>query len=170
MFNKRDPLGNRSVTVEIRKLKARDEAKKCAQMMTASEPWVLKQDLKASLDIVIDPSREVYLALVGNRISGFVILDMKPLFIPTRESRVEVKLPAGYIQTVCVAKEFRNRGIGSQLISFAEGRILRKVQNVCICVSPFSPDGRRLYERLGYEMIDQLADGDIFMTKTLVGT
>lgn len=42
---------------------------------------------------------------------GFIILNMKGAFV-------------GYIQTVCIAPEWRSTGIGSLLLKFAEDRIL----------------------------------------------
>jgi ribosomal protein S18 acetylase RimI-like enzyme len=60
---------------------------------------------------------------------------------------------AGYIQTVCVRADRRGQGLGAALIQFAEERIFRDSPNVFMCVSSFNADGRRLYERLGYEQI-----------------
>ncbi len=160
MFTKRNRIDNPGLSVEIRRLKGTDEAKRSAQMMANSEPWVLTQDFKASLKMITDPSRVVYLALAGNVIAGFVIVDMNSPFF-----RAQMKEPVVYIQAVCVKKEFRNRGIGTQLIGFAERRVPRRVEKVCICTSPCDRLSRRLYERLGYEAVDQLGDTDILMAK-----
>ena len=51
----------------------------------------------------------------------------------------------GYIQTVCVAPEWRGRGLGAILISFAEERIFRETPIVFMCVSSFNTDAQRLY-------------------------
>ena len=76
--------------IEIRKLGNKSEAETCAGMMSSLEPWVtLKRDYETSLKIITDPSREVYLALVGEEIAGFTILVMQGALV-------------GYIQSICV--------------------------------------------------------------------
>ena len=91
-----------TIKVEIRKLQTKSEAETCAGMMSSLEPWVtLKRDYDTSLKIITDPNREVYLALVGEEIAGFTILVMQGALV-------------GYIQSICVAPEWRNKGIGSQ--------------------------------------------------------
>ena len=132
--------------IEIRKLQTLPEAEKCAGMMSSLEPWVtLKRDYDTSLKIITDPAREVYLALAGEEIAGFTILVMHGALV-------------GYIQSICVAPERRNQGIGSQLMAFAEARIFKEAPNAFVMVSSFNPDARRLYQRLGFEPIGELKD------------
>jgi ribosomal-protein-alanine N-acetyltransferase len=132
--------------------------------MADSEPWrTLGRDYETSLRIVTDPVKEVYVAYVGaetDAIAGFLILNMTGAFV-------------GYIQTVCVAPEWRGRGLGALLISFAEERIFRETPNVFMCVSSFNTDAQRLYERLGYQRIGDLTDyivsghSEILLRKTI---
>jgi ribosomal protein S18 acetylase RimI-like enzyme len=132
--------------IEIRKLQNLSEAEKCAGMMSSLEPWVtLKRDYDTSLKIITDPAREVYLALAGEEIAGFTILVMHGALV-------------GYIQSICVAPERRNQGIGSKLMAFAEARIFKEAPNAFVMVSSFNPDARRLYQRLGFEPIGELND------------
>ena len=132
--------------VKIRKLENNAEAAVCARMMATSEPWItLGRGYQASLEILTDPGREVYLAVRENSILGFTILNMQGAFV-------------GYIQAVCVAAEARGQGIGSQLIAYAEARIFRESPNVFICVSSFNAGAQKLYARLGYEVIGELRD------------
>jgi ribosomal protein S18 acetylase RimI-like enzyme len=130
-------------------LRAGDEAEQCARLMTDSEPWrTLGRDYETSLRIVTDPDKEVYVVYIGDEsaaVAGFLILNMSGAFV-------------GYIQTVCVAPEWRGRGLGALLIRFAEERILRETPNVFMCVSSFNTDAQRLYERLGYQRIGELTD------------
>jgi ribosomal-protein-alanine N-acetyltransferase len=78
----------------------------------------------------------------------------------------------GYVQTVCVSPEHRRRGVGTQLLEFAEARIFGKSPNVFLCVSSFNVDARRLYERLGYVLVGELKDylvtghGELLFRKT----
>lgn len=133
----------------IHPLSTKDEAEQCARLMASSEPWrTLGRDYETSLRTVTDPVKEVYALYVGaetGAIAGFLILNMTGAFV-------------GYIQTVCVAPEWRGRGLGAILIRFAEERIFRETPNVFMCVSSFNTDAQRLYERLGYQRVGELAD------------
>ena len=135
-----------STHVEIRKLQRKSEAETCADMMSSLEPWVtLKRDYDTSIKIISDPSREVYLALSDECIVGFTILVMQGALV-------------GYIQSICVAPDWRNKGIGSRLMGFAEDRIFSESPNAFVMVSSFNPDAKRLYNRLGFETIGELKD------------
>ena len=147
--------------IVIGKLQNATEAGICARMMASTEPWItLQRDHDAALKIisdpvrevydrglksVSDPAREVYVARSHNDIAGFIVLVMQGAFV-------------GYIQSICVAPEWRSKGIGSSLIAFAERRIFNDSPNVFMCVSSFNPRAQRLYERLGYEVIGELKD------------
>ncbi|MDH4196010.1 MAG: GNAT family N-acetyltransferase [Candidatus Aminicenantes bacterium] len=114
--------------------------------MSSQEPWLtLQRDFEESVEILSDPARESYLAMIEDRVVGFLILSLKGGFV-------------GYLQTICVAPEWRKQGIGRRLVGFAEDRIFREAPNVFLCVSSFNPDARRLYERLGYEFVGELED------------
>lgn len=150
-----------STEIEIRPMRNTDEAETCARMMANSEPWlILGRGYETSLKIVSDSSREVYLAVRDNEILGFVVLVMIGAFI-------------GYVQSIYTAPEWRRKGIGSKLMSYAESRIFRETPNVFICVSNFNEGAQRLYRRLGYEIIGELKDylvsgkSEILMRKTI---
>jgi ribosomal protein S18 acetylase RimI-like enzyme len=64
----------------------------------------------------------------------------------------------GYIQTVAVWPDRRGQGVGSRLVDFAERRILAEFPNVFMCVSSFNLGARRLYDRLGYQVIGELTN------------
>jgi ribosomal protein S18 acetylase RimI-like enzyme len=115
-------------------------------MMAASEPWItLRRDYDASLKIIIDPSREVYLATHDDEIIGFAVLNMHGALV-------------GYLQSVCVSREWRGKGVGSELMDYVEKRILTETPNVFICVSSFNGRVQKLYERRGYEVVGELKD------------
>ncbi|HEX7401123.1 MAG TPA: GNAT family N-acetyltransferase [candidate division Zixibacteria bacterium] len=147
--------------VEIRRLKSLVEAETCARIMSDSEPWItLRRDYEDSLKTIQHPSKDVYLALVNNEIKGFIILQMSGVFV-------------GYLQTVAVLPEWRNRGIGSKMIKFAEDRIFKEFPNVFLCVSSFNRKAQELYKRLGYETVGELKDfivrghSEILLRKTI---
>ena len=129
-------------------------------MMCATEPWItIGRSFDESLAIVQDPMQEVYIAVDGSQLLGFIVIMMKGAF-------------TGYIRSVCVDTVARSRGIGTNLVQFAEERIFRESPNVFLCVSSFNPRARALYERLGYEYIGELKnyiiDGasELLMRKT----
>jgi ribosomal protein S18 acetylase RimI-like enzyme len=122
------------------------EARACAELMAGSEPWItLGRGFEASLAIVRDPTREVYVARDDSGIAGFLILCLTGAFV-------------GYIQTVCIDPRCRSKGFGSRLVEFAERRILEVSPNIFMCVSSFNHDARRLYQRLGYHIVGELTD------------
>lgn len=114
--------------------------------MAASEPWLtLGRGLEASRKILSDDRKERSVALVGGERAGFLVLNMAGAF-------------AGYIQTVCVAPQFRGRSVGTALMRFAEDRVFRDSPNLFLCVSSFNQGARRLYERLGFILVGELTD------------
>jgi ribosomal protein S18 acetylase RimI-like enzyme len=130
-------------------------------MMAKSDPWItLQRDLDASLRMITDRSREVYVATIDGEVAGFIVLVMRGAFV-------------GYIQSICVAPEWRGQGIGTQLMAYAERRIFSETPNAFICVSSFNSGAQRLYERLGYEVIGELEDyiirghSEILLRKTI---
>jgi len=137
---------SRMESLVVRPLSTEAEMEACAALMAASEPWLtLGRDFTASLRFLRDPARERHAALVGDRLAGFLVLNLQGAFV-------------GYLQTICVAPEFRGRGLGTALVAFAEERIFREHPNVFLCVSSFNPSARRLYERLGYATVGELSD------------
>lgn len=132
--------------LQIRRMATRQDAERCARMMSESEPWItLQRGYEKSMEVLHRPDREVYLARRQDQLVGFLILNMTGPF-------------AGYIQTICVAPSERSRGIGAQLVRFAEDTIFRQSPNVFLCCSSFNPRSCRFYERLGYERVGELKD------------
>ncbi len=128
----------------IKKLQNKAAARACAQIMATSEPWItLKGTYSDALKIVVNPLREVYVAVSKGEVIGFIILQMEGTF-------------TGYIQTVAVRADWRGQGLGSRLIAFAEKRIFAEKPNVFMCVSSFNKKAQRLYRRLGYAKIGAL--------------
>ena len=133
--------------MDVVRLTAEDHTRteECARMMVNSEPWItLRRSLGSAMATLLDPGKEVYAVLDDQNISAFIILELRGPF-------------AGYIQTVCVRPDRRGRGLGAALIGWAEQRIARESPNVFLCVSSFNVAARRLYERLGYQVVGSLA-------------
>jgi ribosomal-protein-alanine N-acetyltransferase len=144
----RERIEVNGVAIVVRRLENDVEAEICARMMASSEPWMtLQRDYDASLAALHDATREVYVAVTAGEghVLGFVIISMRGAFV-------------GYIQSVAVREDWRGLGLGSRLITFAEGRIFRDSPNVFICASSFNDRARALYQRLGYELVGELRD------------
>ena len=130
----------------ITRLQSQSDAEACARLMATSDPWLtLGRTYDSSLRIVLDPSREVYVARDQSGLAGFLILCMTGAFV-------------GYIQTVLVHPDRRGQGLGSRLVQFAEDRILAESPNIFMCVSSFNQAAGRLYQRLGYKVVGELTD------------
>ena len=117
-----------------------------AALMAASDPWLtLGRSAQSCLAVLSDACKERFAAFQGDAFAGFLILNLRGAFV-------------GYLQTVFVAPQARDSGVGSALIQFAEARIFGAHPNVFLCVSAFNTGARRLYERLGYAQVGELTD------------
>jgi ribosomal-protein-alanine N-acetyltransferase len=149
------------ITFEIRKLQGEGEARECARLMAGSEPWItLRRTYDDSLRMMRDPSREVYVALVDDELVGFAIIRMSGAFV-------------GYIQTIGLKPQWRNKGLGRRFLAFIEQRVFKEAPNVFMCVSSFNTQAQKLYARLGYEVVGELKDyivaghSEILLRKTI---
>jgi [ribosomal protein S18]-alanine N-acetyltransferase len=145
----------------IRPIQGPSEIDACARMMAESEPWItLQRDYPASLRNLSSGEKEIHVAVKGDEIFGFIVLNLHGGFV-------------GYIQSICVAPRSRQQGIGRKLVAFAERRVFKDYPNMFICVSSFNPDAQRFYRGLGYEVVgelkDYLVDGhsEILLRKTI---
>ncbi|MFN8570523.1 MAG: GNAT family N-acetyltransferase [Gemmatimonadaceae bacterium] len=131
---------------ELRRLQGHDEALACAAIMSTSEPWItLGRDHPASLAVVLNPDREVWVAVHDGTVTAFVVLAMRGGF-------------PGYIQSIGVEVSWRGRGIGRQLLERVEHRVFEETPNVFLCVSSFNPGARRFYEAGGYRHVGTVPD------------
>ena len=147
--------------IVIRPMQTEEEGRTCAAAMAASEPWItLRRGFDHALAGFRDANRESHVALVGGDLAGVVKVNLQGPF-------------AGYVQVLLVLPAWRGRGVGTQLMAFAEERIFRESPNVFLLVSSFNPRAQRFYSRLGYERIGELRDyviagaAEILMRKTL---
>ena len=131
---------------EIRLLADDVEAQACATIMATNDPWItLGRTFDRCLEAARDTTLERYVAMSDGEVVGFILISMRGSF-------------TGYIKSIAVREDWRGRGLGSELLAFAEKRILRESPNVFICVSSFNSRARGLYERLGYETVGELRD------------
>lgn len=116
----------------------------CALMMSETDPWItLDMNYDQCLKAFEGGSKEVYTARLNNEVIGFVIIQISGTF-------------AGYIQTICINKEFRGTGFGKRLLLFCEERILKISPNIFICVSSFNKGAIKLYYEFGFKLVGEL--------------
>ncbi|MFN8349183.1 MAG: GNAT family N-acetyltransferase [Spirosomataceae bacterium] len=118
----------------------------CAAMMVRTDPWItLKMDIQQCLSAFQGPCKDVFVAEIQSQPVGFIIIQTEGTF-------------RGYIQTLCVAEEFRGQGVGRKLLEFAEENVRTYSVNLFICVSDFNQKALKLYREFGFEQIGLLPD------------
>ena len=116
----------------------------CALMMSATDPWItLNMDYEQCLKAFPGECKEIFVIEVRKVIAGFVIIQTSGTF-------------SGYIQTICIDKSFRGKGLGKKLLTFCEDRILKFSPNVFICVSSFNTGAMKLYLDFGFKLVGEL--------------
>ena len=116
----------------------------CALMMSKTDPWItLEMNYELCLKAFEGECKEIYIVETENVIAGFVIIQTVGTF-------------SGYIQTICIDKAYRGRGIGKKLLQFCEERILKFSPNVFICVSSFNSGAIKLYYEFGFKLIGEM--------------
>ena len=146
--------------LSIRPLRDEAEAHACTARLVKFGPW---QTVGIPAEKIFrdftNPQREVFVAESGQGPAGVLILHFGGSF-------------DGYIQLIAVFPEFQGRGLGENIMRFAEEKIFQRSKNVFLCVSSFNPRAQKFYERLGYhktgELVDFLVAGsnEILMRKT----
>lgn len=132
--------------MKINRLRLKKDKRAAAALMAASDPWK-KLGLKARdcLRAIEYPFRETYAARDGKELAGLVTVAMYGTF-------------RGYIQSLFVAPGWRGRGVGEELMRFAEASVFARTPNVFLCVSSFNKGAQRFYRRLGYRRAGLLKD------------
>lgn len=116
----------------------------CALMMAESDPWItLEMNYDHCIKAFEGDLKEVYIVKLNEEIVGFVILQIGGTF-------------KGYIQTLCISRAYRGKGLGKKLLLFCEKRILMISPNIFICVSSFNKGAIKLYEEFGFKRIGEL--------------
>lgn len=155
-----DRLQGVASVISIQKTTATDELIWCARLMSDNEPWItLERSFSASIQLLQDPASEVFLMTTENRPIGFVMIKLNGPF-------------TGYIQTIVIIDDARNKGIGEAAIKYVEVLIHKVSPNVFICVSSFNIRAQQLYLNMGFEIIGVLKNyikkgyDEVLMRKT----
>jgi ribosomal protein S18 acetylase RimI-like enzyme len=130
----------------LQKLNSENDLKECAEIMSTSEPWItFKRTYETALLIFNDKYADVYVAKNESGFLGFVIMNTQGSIAP-------------FIQSIGVKKEYRGKGMGTALIRDIEKIYFEKSPNIFLCVSSFNENAKKLYLKLGYELVGELKD------------
>ncbi len=120
----------------------------CARLMASSDPWItLQRDLDACLAVLARPGTELFVAreqATGQPL-GFILLAPFGL------------AGSPYISSIAVEPEAQGRGLGAQLIAFAEKCFCER-RHIFLLVSSFNTRAQHFYRRHGYEPVGELRD------------
>jgi ribosomal-protein-alanine N-acetyltransferase len=116
----------------------------CAQLMSGSEPWItLRRDLEQSRTTLHRPGGELFVARERGQLVGFILIHPNGL------------AGSPYITSIAVAESARGKGLGSQLLAFAEHHLAGR-RFIFLCVSSFNRRAQELYYRLGYKRVGEI--------------
>src|SRR5947209_3679077 len=137
------PMGMIHVTAA-----ALDDYQWCAALMASSEPWItLARNLVSCRDALNRPGTELFVARNEEKDQPLGFLLLAPYGLAG----------SPYIAGIAVAAEMRGRGIGSELLRFAERRFAART-HIFLLVSSFNQKAQQLYLRQGYERVGELKD------------
>ena len=118
----------------------------CARLMSSTEPWItLRRGLKESRALLRRTGVELFVGRGGLHRLGFILLHPCGL------------AGSPYVASVAVTAGARSRGVGTQLMVFAEQRFAHR-RHLFLCVSSFNRRAQRFYRRLGYKRVAEFAD------------
>jgi ribosomal protein S18 acetylase RimI-like enzyme len=119
----------------------------CAALMSRSEPWtILGRSIDQSRAICQNPEYLLFIAHSDAEPIGFILIHPRGV------------AGSPYISSIVVVEEVRRRGIGTELLRFAEKLFRGEANHIFLTVSSFNGRARALYERLGYAAVGELKD------------
>jgi len=118
----------------------------CATVMASSEPWLtLGRDLEQCRAALRRPGTQLFVARDNALPTGFILIAPYGL------------AGSPYVASIAVAEEARGKGIGSQLLAFAEAHFAAQ-GHMFLLVSSFNSRAQELYRRHGYQCVGELKD------------
>jgi len=134
----------------------------CAQLMAGSEPWItLRRGIDQCRAALRRTGHELYVAREAGQPVGFILINPYGC------------AGSAYIASIAVAESARGKGIGTQLLTFAE-RQAEGRRFIFLCVSSFNHRAQELYYSLGYQRVGEIPNyvieghSELLLAKRLV--
>jgi ribosomal-protein-alanine N-acetyltransferase len=128
-------------------LATREERDWAADLMARSDPWItLGVSLEQCRLACRSPEHLVYVAHLDGKPCGAIVLHKSGV------------AGSPYVKSIIVADPFRGRGIGADLMEFAEDLFRHEARHIFLCVSSFNTRARTFYERLGFRAVGEFQD------------
>jgi ribosomal protein S18 acetylase RimI-like enzyme len=116
----------------------------CAQLMAGSEPWItLRREIQQCRASLRRPGGGLFVAREAGQPVGFILIDPYGC------------AGSAYIASIAVAEGARGKGIGAQLLAFAERQAAGR-RFIFLSVSSFNHRAQALYYRLGYLRVGEI--------------
>jgi ribosomal protein S18 acetylase RimI-like enzyme len=123
-----------------------DDTEWCARLMASNEPWItLKRNLEGCRATLARAGTELFVARDSDASPalGFILLAQYGF------------AGSPYVASIGVASDGRSRGVGAQLLAFAEQRY-RDRSHLFLLVSSFNQRAQQFYRRHGFEFLGEL--------------
>jgi ribosomal protein S18 acetylase RimI-like enzyme len=128
---------------QLSSLMTAEHALEIAEMLAASEPWVSLKFSAASLAGYLsrdDAALRRYAILVDGNVAGIICVRHPWLRGP-------------YIELIGVSPSHRGKGIGKQVLAWAETEARRESKNLWVLTSSFNYEAQKFYLGLGFYSI-----------------
>jgi ribosomal-protein-alanine N-acetyltransferase len=123
------------------------EKDKAACLLAGSDPWIkLGISYEQCKLNCHDPGYLLFVAYQGDHLAGIMLLDPRGV------------AGSPYLKSIAVYPEFEGKGVGSDLLAFAEDLFRSGSRHFFLCVSSFNHKARRFYEHHGYEAMCEFRD------------
>ncbi len=132
------------------------------RLLTELEPWKRLRYTDSDWEKLFAmplQDREAFVLEADGMLAGIGVLRQRFLF-------------GDYLELLAVAASAQGHGYGRTLLVYAEGITFQRAKNLFVCVSDFNHQGRRFYERNGYQVVGPIPDllipgsGEILLRKT----
>ncbi len=117
-----------------------EQARAVAEMLAASEPWLTLKFSAASLARYLtrdDAALRRYSISVGDDLAGVICVRYPWLRGP-------------YVELLGLAPNYRGKGIGRQVLAWAESEARREAKNLWVVASSFNHQALNFYQSLGF--------------------
>jgi GNAT superfamily N-acetyltransferase len=133
------------------------------RLLTELEPWKRLRYTDSDWEKLFAmplQGREAFVLETDGQLAGIGVLRQRFLF-------------GDYLELLAVAASAQGKGNGGKLLAHVEGVTFQRTKNLFVCVSDFNHQGRRFYERNGYQAVGPIPDllipgsGEILLRKTI---